>query len=1092
MKCRKNVKDLMPTEKAGYVQAVIDLKTTRPSIIAAAQLAGATSRYDDYVWIHLQVMRGAHGGPAFSPWHREFLKQFERDLQDVSGNPNMTIPYWDWTTAQTAADPGWPFTTDLLGGLGTGPDNRVMTGRFADAAGEWVLNVRTGAVAGAARDNTTYLRRLPSPPLRPDGTPQPLPTQANARLCLARTAYDANNPWLEDPSTITFAQVNASFRKFLEYVMHNGPHGWVGGNMMPVTSPNDPVFFLHHCNIDRLWAVWQQKNAPPTTNYLPPSGTTASHDIDDSMVQLTAGNFAWPVLARPMDVQDHRAMGFWYASDLPIITISTSSVNFGNVPENLTTFKPIQFNVRTCRPVKFRITGITAGTNFSIPAGQGIVTVNHSDTLDPVVGNVYIQFQAVGPLPLSVAQAGSATIQAFIEDTEGYYAAPPAVEYIVGSWSVTFTATPIARPRSAITFVLDRSGSMSESAGVAGTKYDLLKSSLQVIADIMNPNDAVGLVSFDDIYPPHTITTLAPITPMGPLPPPPPAAGTGRKAISDAISGPDLVPRGWTAIGLGMIQGASVLNAERTNPGTPYTQFAMVVMTDGNENIDPRVNQAPVSTAISPFSNNVYAIGLGREGNVSDSTLGAIARYMLITGDITTVEQRFRLTKYFVQILAGITRTAIILDPQGDLLIGSEHRIPFQITEADVSMDVIAVCPFAFLLDLKLETPDGSIIDSTALSPNVIYQLNREDTFYRINLPALPARPDGSHTGQWTAILSISKQKIDDLLRRSDNLMADLKSIQATATLPYSLVVQAYSNIMLEAQVQQASTNPGEELKLYAELTEYQVPIAGRANVIVEVTEPNGTVAYVPLTEYASGKFKGVHTTTLAGIYQCRFKATGYTLRGKAFQREETRTASIFKPIGTVGIDPGVIGEILDRERERFCKLLKCLLHDKAMAGLLDRLGVDPRALMECLAEYCRGSHRERLDTMSQVSEVTMKNTDKEAILREVVESLKDEIRREVSKSLLPLVGNVEQVGILAAPEPDKIVIKEVPPDRHIHMDFFPVFVLEGDRLQQIDMEQAIKRAEEEHQNHDDEHDQGHEGEHGSQHGRGGGKKKKG
>jgi len=113
-------------------------------------------------------------------------------------------------------------------------------------------------------------------------------------------------------------------------------------------------------------------------------------------------------------------------------------------------------------------------------------------------------------------------------------------------------------------------------------------------------------------------------------------------------------------------------------------------------------------------------------------------------------------------------------------------------------------------------------------------------------------------------------------------------------------------------------------------------------------------------------------------------------------------------------------------------------------------------------------------------NEVTMKNTDKEAILREVVESLKDEIRREVSKSLLPLVGNVEQVGILTSPEPDKLEVETVPPDRHIHMDFFPVFVLEGDRLQQIDLEQALKCAEEEHQNHDDEHDQGHEGEHGS------------
>lgn len=31
----------------------------------------------------------------------------------------------------------------------------------------------------------------------------------------------------------------------------------IGGNMVDQTSPNDPIFFLHHANVDRLWAMWQ-------------------------------------------------------------------------------------------------------------------------------------------------------------------------------------------------------------------------------------------------------------------------------------------------------------------------------------------------------------------------------------------------------------------------------------------------------------------------------------------------------------------------------------------------------------------------------------------------------------------------------------------------------------------------------------------------------------------------------------------------------------------------------------------------------------------------------------------------------------------
>jgi len=43
--------------------------------------------------------------------------------------------------------------------------------------------------------------------------------------------------------------------------MHNGMHGWIGGSSgqmsQPLYSPHDPFFYLHHCNIDRLWAMWQ-------------------------------------------------------------------------------------------------------------------------------------------------------------------------------------------------------------------------------------------------------------------------------------------------------------------------------------------------------------------------------------------------------------------------------------------------------------------------------------------------------------------------------------------------------------------------------------------------------------------------------------------------------------------------------------------------------------------------------------------------------------------------------------------------------------------------------------------------------------------
>jgi hypothetical protein len=32
--------------------------------------------------------------------------------------------------------------------------------------------------------------------------------------------------------------------------------------MLPMTSPDDPVFSLHHCNIDRIWAQWRRREHP--------------------------------------------------------------------------------------------------------------------------------------------------------------------------------------------------------------------------------------------------------------------------------------------------------------------------------------------------------------------------------------------------------------------------------------------------------------------------------------------------------------------------------------------------------------------------------------------------------------------------------------------------------------------------------------------------------------------------------------------------------------------------------------------------------------------------------------------------------------
>jgi tyrosinase len=74
--------------------------------------------------------------------------------------------------------------------------------------------------------------------------------------------------------------------------------------MARATSPNDPVFFLHHCNVDRLWALWQEQH-PDEQAYLPLAGGIEGVNLNDPMLP-------WGGAATPASVTNHRALGYWY------------------------------------------------------------------------------------------------------------------------------------------------------------------------------------------------------------------------------------------------------------------------------------------------------------------------------------------------------------------------------------------------------------------------------------------------------------------------------------------------------------------------------------------------------------------------------------------------------------------------------------------------------------------------------------------------------------------------------------------------------------------------------------------------------------
>lgn len=924
MKCRKNVKNLDSTEKRNFVRA-INLLKAEPSLLNP----GGQSRYDDFVKVHLDTMVAAadwtHGDSAFFPWHREMLYQFELELDRMV--PGVTIPYWDWTRHQASGDAGFPFTHDFIGVDGDDASGDQVE-REAGAPLPYPYefdpenwNIVVKDFAGAS---SRLIRAFGE---RSDGTALP------------------ENDVIAPSLTTTFREVlnSASYLQLVQDAEgdhHNLVHRWVNGNMYARSSPNDPVFFMHHANIDRMWTIWQETH-PGLPPYVNTSGA-AGHAIDDNMIfNFTTEPTPWAGVTRPMDVIDAHTMhgdSVWYETDMPeIFEVPASTLNFGAVPEGLTQYRAAKFRVRTCRPMRFRITGEpdSALTNFdtTMLGVEFPVTPNADTSAQDVF--VWFQFTASGPSP-----DATVTIEADFFDEEGYYAANEGEFVPLGSWTITLTANVQPREDNAVVMVLDRSGSMAAMAGGASTRSELMKSAVGVFHALMLPGDEIGIVSFDDL-----VDDLLPLT-------------TAAAGLGTTLTGSGLTPRRNTAIGQGIQLGSSML------AGASHSNRSMVVLTDGNENVAPYVADLPAGTV----TNRTYAVGFGLPGHVSDAVLNQITANtggdLIVTGELTALDDQFLLTKYFVQMLAGVTSANVVLDPGGTLNWGSTHKIPFQIAGADLEIDVIGLCPVPHVLDFWLETPTGAIIrpeDAAGLA-NVTFRVANGIAFYRLMLPALPGDPAKSHAGQWSAHLRLADRDViskllstdvgSQLLEQNDGLQDLLKR----GKLPYQMIVHTRSNLTLSAALRQNSLEPGAPLDFTARLMEYGVPYPGNADVRAELIRPDGSEVTVPLVPSETGVYAASVAAKQPGMYRARLLAVGATSAGHAFTREKTMTATIFSGGDTPRIDPGRDGDGAATPGDFYCRLLDCLLRDNGVQSWLKRQDLDAKTLRKCVQAACRKS----------------------------------------------------------------------------------------------------------------------------------------
>lgn len=816
MRARKNVSSLTPQERKAIADAFIALRK-EPS------QRGLANRYDDFVRVHTDAMNTTpswgHGGPAFTAWHRVLLFKFEQELRRF--DDTIRIPYWDWTVDQAGTGPPW--LNDFLGGDGEATDafapgsqaGKVITGRFREAAGDWPITIND---PGTNDDNfgRPYLARGFA---RRSDAPQ-LPTPALQNEVLGRSPY-------------------SQFRFGLEVSLHNLVHRWVNGQMGLAASPLDPVFWLHHCNIDRLWGIWMRgrsdaerytapANAP---SFYLPTGTMVFHDQ-----AIGPATPAWSGSFRPIDTIGDHAFGVWYEGDPPIVALETPSVTFSDVEDGRTTYAAIVFKVEAVEAVGFEVlSGVPAP--FGLPPSlHPPAPVAPGDTAQ--AGRVWLSFTASGTgavAPITVSVRCIQTGQIF---------------------NVPVTANVVPQRTAAVAFVADRSGSMAQNAGNGLTKRQKLGQSLGIVAALTREADDLALVSFDD-----QVETVVPLGDAG-------AAGAGgtRDQLAAAAGSPALDPRGLTGIGGGILGGVGEL------AGASADTVALVVITDGVENVSPLI--ADVAGSITSAT---YAIGIGRPVDVNVDRLNEICqghgRYLLVTGDLAG-EELFRLHKYFLQIHAGVNNQQIVKDPAGELTVGAEHRIPFWLGRPDIAADVIVVCPIPGAVRLALEAPDGTVIKSSGSGLQTVEPL-QGDWLGGLRL-TLPLAPESTQAGQWTAILSLDEKRFAKFKEVED------ETVLQRGSLPYSLVVTARSDLRLRVDSRQRR----DRAELIAQLDAHGVSFWGEAEVSAEVEEPRGRVRRISFQPQGQGRFRARFSVPDPGLYTVRVLAEG-RLDGEEFTREQ-------------------------------------------------------------------------------------------------------------------------------------------------------------------------------------------------------------
>ncbi|KAK6067544.1 hypothetical protein SCUP234_11542 [Seiridium cupressi] len=308
---RREYSTLSNDEKLEYTNAVKCLMAKDP--ITPLDLApGVRSRYDDFVATHINQTWSIHACGAFLSWHRYFTWTFEQALRDECGYTGY-LPYWNW--GKSALD---PINSPYLDGseYSQGGNGVYEAHNATQGLPSGLLPIEPG-VGGGCVETGPYAGVLAN--ISATGPTWPT-VEAGVELsygprCIRHDiSVPLANEWATDDHTVdllsnpSWQTDIAAFQDRLQYTgndtvgyysLHQYGHFSVTGDPSGdvYNSPNEPLFWLHHGNIDRMWWVWQnqqpierafQIGGTRTMLNTPPSDNATIDDLIDLGVNAGA------------------------------------------------------------------------------------------------------------------------------------------------------------------------------------------------------------------------------------------------------------------------------------------------------------------------------------------------------------------------------------------------------------------------------------------------------------------------------------------------------------------------------------------------------------------------------------------------------------------------------------------------------------------------------------------------------------------------------------------------------------------------------------------------------------------------------------